>query len=353
MKEIDLLKERNDKIDWFSLRNQAAMVNAAAILGNNEMITRIGIRSEIDREDIHTTIAKCAIEHADSLINELQKPQFLKQGEQKPANDTDEDIVEAVKDASILDMVEPKAKFHEGDWVIFAENHNSLYQVERIDNYRYYLRHYLGGTLSVHFDDELVRKWTIQDAKGGDVVFDKSDGTIGIFQSIGHHPDGGSYNDPSYCFLHCRYDDGFFYADFEDGNTADSDDIIPATKEQCELLFQKMKKAGYEWDTNKKELKKIEQASAWSEDDEEIHRKCICAMRASACGFPEEEKFVEQVDNWFKSLKDRVQPQNTWKPSDEQMEALANALSLAKNCGEENAFDLRTLYEQLKKLREE
>ncbi len=45
--------------------------------------------------------------------------------------------------------------------------------------------------------------------------------------------------------------------------------------------------------------------------------------------------------------------QNTWKPSDEQMEALANALSLAKNCGEESAFDLRTLYEQLKKLREE
>lgn len=85
MTEIDLLKERNVKVDWFALRNQAAMVNAAAILGNNEMITRIGIRSENDREDIHTTIAKCAIEHADSLINELQKPQFLKQGEQKPA----------------------------------------------------------------------------------------------------------------------------------------------------------------------------------------------------------------------------------------------------------------------------
>ena len=32
---------------------------------------------------------------------------------------------------------------------------------------------------------------------------------------------------------------------------------------------------------------------------------------------------------------------------------LAYALSLAKNCGEESAFDLRTLYEQLKKLREE
>lgn len=38
---------------------------------------------------------------------------------------------------------------------------------------------------------------------------------------------------------------------------------------------------------------------------------------------------------------------------DEQMKALTNALSLAKNCGEESAFDLRTLHEQLKKLSEE
>ena len=31
----------------------------------------------------------------------------------------------------------------------------------------------------------------------------------------------------------------------------------PATKEQSDLLFQKMREAGYEWDTEKKELKKI------------------------------------------------------------------------------------------------
>ena len=45
--------------------------------------------------------------------------------------------------------------------------------------------------------------------------------------------------------------------------------------------------------------------------------------------------------------------QNKWKPSDDQMVALANALSLAKNCGEEGAFDLMTLYEQLKIIKEE
>ena len=34
-------------------------------------------------------------------------------------------------------------------------------------------------------------------------------------------------------------------------------DVIPATKEQRDLLFAKMKEAGYEWDAEKKELRKI------------------------------------------------------------------------------------------------
>lgn len=58
---------------------------------------------------------------------------------------------------------------------------------------------------------------------------------------------------------------------------------------------------------------------------------------------------LKEIIAWLKSLR----PQNNWKPSEEQMEALAEALSLAKNCGEESAFDLRTLYEQLKKLKGE
>ena len=51
-------------------------------------------------------------------------------------------------------------------------------------------------------------------------------------------------------------------------------------------------------------------------------------------------------------LVDFTEPTYTWKPSDEQMEALDWALSLAKNCGEECAFYLRTLQDQLKKLKE-
>lgn len=56
------------------------------------------------------------------------------------------------------------------------------------------------------------------------------------------------------------------------------------------------------------------------------------------------------IGMFFKRDWVEVKQEEQWKPSEEQMEALADALSLAKNCGEESSFDLRTLYEQLKKL---
>lgn len=98
---------------------------------------------------------------------------------------------------------------------------------------------------------------------------------------------------------------------------------------------------GFSWEDD---LELVEQKSIeWSEEDEEIHRKCICAMRASACGFPEEEKFVEQVDNWLKSIRSRVQPQ--WRPSENELEVL-------RLVAEKDGTCLMGLYENLKKLRE-
>ena len=54
--------------------------------------------------------------------------------------------------------------------------------------------------------------------------------------------------------------------------------------------------------------------------------------------------------DWLESLKEKVAPQKQWKPTEEQIRAVEEALSLAKNCGEEYSFDLRKLLEQLKAL---
>jgi len=146
------------------------------------------------------------------------------------------------------DKFEPK--FHKGDWIIFNENRNSTYQVERIGNYRYYLRHYLGGTLSVPFDSELIRLWTIQDAKDGDVLACNEE--ILLFKS---------YSIQGRISLYCWYNgqtNNFHSKEVVDTLLTTRYKICPATKEQRDLLFAKMKEAGYEWDGEKKELKKIE-----------------------------------------------------------------------------------------------
>lgn len=105
------------------------------------------------------------------------------------------------------------------------------------------------------------------------------------------------------------------------------------------------------YDKGKKDALK-EQNSTWSEEDEKFFKTALWHISYSVSNGKNTDEHCDTTD-WLKSLKDRVQPQTTWKPSDEQMKALYNALSLAKNCGEEIAFDLRTLHEQLKKLREE
>ena len=94
-----------------------------------------------------------------------------------------------------------------------------------------------------------------------------------------------------------------------------------------------------------------EQNHAWSEEDEQYFISILGDIGIADKNMNEEtyQRKRKWLENKFNSLK----PQNTWKPSDEQMDALSNALSLAKSCGEESSYDLRTLYEQLNKLREE
>lgn len=54
--------------------------------------------------------------------------------------------------------------------------------------------------------------------------------------------------------------------------------------------------------------------------------------------------------DWLESLKNKVVPQNTWKPSDEQMKALNIALKAGIQLGTWEEKALRELKEQLKKL---
>ena len=147
-----------------------------------------------------------------------------------------------------------KPKFRVGDWITDGYGGGQITSIE--DNYPCYkIANFMGGiSSSIPFtvQDEF-HLWTIQDAKDGDALATEDENFtipfIAIYKSLGR--DNLTFN--SHFFIGF---DGNFY-EGEDGHTIEG--IHPATKEQRDLLYSKMKQEGFEWNAEKKELKKIEQ----------------------------------------------------------------------------------------------
>ena len=138
-------------------------------------------------------------------------------------------------------------KFKVGDWVMHKETQDTFF-IKNIEN-TYCMENYAGFIENNPIDivDELSTLWTIQDAKDGDVLTWDDNKCIALFKTIHDKDSFKSYG----CI-------GAITRVFEKGAFHDIENAHPATKEQRDLLFQKMKEAGYEWDADKKELKKIE-----------------------------------------------------------------------------------------------
>ena len=134
-----------------------------------------------------------------------------------------------------LKSIKPQPRFKVGDWVVFNNDHDSIYQVEKIENYEYTLRHILGGSMPLSFSHgNMIRTWTIQDVKDGDVLVYK--GEIFMIKSY------VLWNKIVY---HCCYDGKNLHKHsvYYSLGREDFDKVHPATKEQCDLLFQKMHEA--------------------------------------------------------------------------------------------------------------
>ena len=192
---------------------------------------------------------------------ELPHPQFVgkrhqekwiawleRQGEKKPT-----------------DKVE--LKFKDGDWVVYDHR---TYQVVELPK-EGYINLGLRGNGKIEFaPSTYCRHWTIQDAKDGDVLACNEE--ILLFKS---------YSVQGRISLYCWYNgqtNNFHSKEVDDASLTTRNKICPATKEQRDLLFQKMHEAGYEWDAEKKELKKIEQNNT----DEYIEVKGLSEIEAEA-----------------------------------------------------------------------
>lgn len=176
--------------------------------------------------------------------------------------------------------IEPK--FHPGDWVI--DNVGNTYQIESATEIE--SEHIFGYTIvgrGYFNDNNDVRLWSIDDAKRGDVLVDVY-GNIGIFDKC------YDFDWMSCCSL--GNNGGFQHFTVEHEN----EKTHPATKEQRDLLFEKMKEADYAWDGEKKELKKIEPKALNSNKVIEWLRQNTCA----AC-FDEPDEGVSQRIDKFKT----------------------------------------------------
>ena len=240
-----------------------------------------------------------------------------------------------------------ETKFKVGDWITNGDYTWKIVEVKPLD---YILQSQDGNIVddTISYVDEQFHSFTIEDAKEGDVL--ATTYFIFIFKNI--DSDNGVH-------YYCQYET----SPHENDNQFDialpqslmgrvgNSNYSPATKEQRDLLFQKMKEAGYEWDADKKELKKIkpfdkyegltsfERALAdicegwlgmeigwkqyiknsadillnnylkkWNKEDEEQLDRAIYMMEQLGM-----TKSWDDVYNWLKALKDRIIPQQKRK----------------------------------------
>ena len=204
---------------------------------------------------------------------------------------------------SQVKIVSPK--FKEGDWIVQGCN---ILKIRCVGN-KYYCFETVGGytgDMLVSEIDSLYHLWTIEDANDGDVL--SSGEMIVIFK----HFEEPSYKQHIVAYIGLDISGNIQITD--DTWSLGIDKAKPASKEQRDLLLQKMKEAGYEWDAEKKELKKIEQKpTKWSE-----HQHKLLNYAISITDDTEVKCFLESLRN--KGQQDTLKDLPKWKKATENME---------------------------------
>jgi len=144
-------------------------------------------------------------------------------------------------------------KFKLGDWIVQNDN-GTVSQITKVingtDEYgEYHAYEHTNGYFAACFENEF-HLWTIQDAMDGDVlVTTKIRSCPLIYRKTSYK------NNLAYCYVGIDGNGNLTRSTLCHFGSAS--DVVPATKEQRDQLFFKIKKEGYEWDAEKKELKKF------------------------------------------------------------------------------------------------
>ena len=151
--------------------------------------------------------------------------------------------LEAIKE----EKVDNEPKFKVGDWVV--NKFGDSFHIDSLDKKNYQVSDGKGNYnyFPISKQDEM-HLWTIQNGKDGDILACNEE--ILLFKS---------YSAQGRISLYCWYNghtNNFHGKEVIDILLTTRNKVCPATKEQRDALMKAMNDAGYEWDAEKKELKK-------------------------------------------------------------------------------------------------
>ena len=219
---------------WLEKQGDSLQVNDRAwlYLVSDVLTWKDGVGQYLDNPRVQELAKRLCSEYAQKLYNHSVLSNSSNNGKNEQKSD---------------DKVEPKFKV--GDWIIssvlgtariIGVNNSNKYQLEYIDGKQKFS--------SIDYVNYAYDKWTIQDAKDGDVLVHSSfmfDDFIFI------------YNNTSILQAYCYYSserNRFIIEDRGHHCPWNMQEVTPATKEQRDVLMKAMNDAGYEWDAEKKEL---------------------------------------------------------------------------------------------------
>ena len=151
-------------------------------------------------------------------------------------------MCKAKREAESVEKAEPKFKI--GNWIVDKSG-----LTQQVLDFR-------GGIYTCTYNsfttdcESNYHLWNIQDAKHGDVL--AYDTVVLIFDHLGTFE-----NRPIIYSWYFADSKKFYGMGTSDPDRWEVEGFYPATKEQRTELFLKMHEAGYEWDAEKKELKKF------------------------------------------------------------------------------------------------
>ena len=172
-----------------------------------------------------------------------------KQGDTDPCSDCTNDKgcvtceYDVLREATPQPTNKVEPKFKVGDWI--TEGYN-LWRIIGIKQLEYILQSPAVNDY-IPFVDKTFHLWTIHDAKDGDLIYVSTE--LKGIQAIFHKFENGII------YFHCS-----LCSDFTQGGympIRNVELVNPLLQTQHQRFFQKMQEAGYQWDAEKKELKKI------------------------------------------------------------------------------------------------